>query len=57
MLSGTVGYLALCAAFLVLARHFTARRQRGWAITTRLMPVGILAGFATSATTVAAFTN
>ncbi|MGP3927849.1 DUF998 domain-containing protein [Streptomyces sp. 8N616] len=56
MLSGTVGYLALCAAFLVLARHFAARRQRGWALTARLVPVGVLAGFAASATTVAAFT-
>ncbi|MER5637898.1 DUF998 domain-containing protein [Kitasatospora sp. NPDC002227] len=56
MLSGTVGYLALCASFLVLARHFAARRQRGWALAARLLPVGVLAGFAASATTVAAFT-
>ncbi|WDG27599.1 DUF998 domain-containing protein [Streptomyces sp. CA-278952] len=56
MLSGAVGYLALCAAFLVLARHFTARRQRGWALAARLVPVGVIAGFAASATTVAAFT-
>ncbi|GAA2324485.1 DUF998 domain-containing protein [Streptomyces cuspidosporus] len=56
MLAGTVGYLALCAAFLVLARHFTARRQAGWALTARLTPVAVLAGFAASATTVAAFT-
>ncbi|QNS08429.1 DUF998 domain-containing protein [Streptomyces xanthii] len=56
LLAGTVGYLALCAAFLVLARHFAARRQRGWALATRLVPVGVLAGFAGSAATVAAFT-
>ncbi|SEC00343.1 DUF998 domain-containing protein [Streptomyces sp. TLI_105] len=56
MLAGTVGYLALCAAFLVLARHFATRRQRGWALAARLVPVGVLAGFAASAATVAAFT-
>ncbi|MEU5179992.1 DUF998 domain-containing protein [Streptomyces longwoodensis] len=56
MVAGTVGHLALCAAFLVLARHFAARRQRGWAVAARLVPVGVLAGFAASATTVAAFT-
>ncbi|WP_432037094.1 DUF998 domain-containing protein [Streptomyces cucumeris] len=56
MLAGTVGYLALCTAFLVLARHFATLRQRGWALTTRLMPVGVLAGFAAATATVAAFT-
>ncbi|MET8746582.1 DUF998 domain-containing protein [Streptomyces sp. NPDC004728] len=56
LLAGTIGYLALCAAFLVLARHFAAREQRGWALVTRLVPVGVLAGFAGSAATVAAFT-
>ncbi|MFE8956725.1 DUF998 domain-containing protein [Streptomyces althioticus] len=56
MLSGTVGYVALCAAFFVLARHFTAQGQRGWALAYRLLPVGVIAGFATSATAVAAFT-
>lgn len=56
MFSGAIGYLALCAAFLLLARHFVARRQRGWALTARLLPVGVLAGFAASATNVAAFT-
>jgi hypothetical protein len=56
MFSGAVGYLALCAALLLLARHFAARGQRGWTIATCLVPVGILAGFAASATTVAAFT-
>ncbi|WP_405689413.1 DUF998 domain-containing protein [Streptomyces sp. NBC_01185] len=56
MLSGTVGYLALCAAFLVLARHFASLRQRGWTLAARFTPVGVLAGFAASATTVVAFT-
>ncbi|MFE2341177.1 DUF998 domain-containing protein [Streptomyces sp. NPDC059431] len=56
MLSGTVGYLALCAAFFVLARHFAARNRRGWALAYRLLPLAIIAGFAGSATTVASFT-
>ncbi|MFJ9851226.1 DUF998 domain-containing protein [Streptomyces sp. NPDC101150] len=56
MLSGMVGYLALCAAFFILARHFTAHRHRGWAIGSRLMPLGVLAGFAGSSATVLAFT-
>ncbi|MGW1892364.1 DUF998 domain-containing protein [Streptomyces sp. NPDC002004] len=56
MLVGTAGYLALCAAFLVLARHFAAHARRRWALACRIMPVGILTGFAGSATTVAAFT-
>ncbi|MFR9724018.1 DUF998 domain-containing protein [Streptomyces sp. MS19] len=56
MLAGMVGYLALCAAFLVLARHFAARRRRGWAFAARLLPAGVLAGVAASAATVAAFT-
>ncbi|MFI6644791.1 DUF998 domain-containing protein [Streptomyces sp. NPDC050504] len=56
MLVGMVGYLALCAAFLVLARVFSARGRRGWAIGSRLLPVGVLAGFAGSSATVVAFT-
>jgi hypothetical protein len=56
MLSGTVGYLALCAAFIMLARHFTDQGRRGWALAYRLLPVGVIAGFAGSATAVAAFT-
>ncbi|MGC9501358.1 DUF998 domain-containing protein [Streptomyces sp. WG7] len=56
MLSGMVGYLALCAAFLVLARTFAAQRRRGWAVACRLVPVGVLAGFAASSATVLAFT-
>ncbi|MFB7619032.1 DUF998 domain-containing protein [Kitasatospora sp. NPDC056181] len=56
MIGGSVGYLALCAAFLVLARHFAAAGRRGWALASRLMPVGVLAGFAGSGVTVSAFT-
>ncbi|GAA3039143.1 hypothetical protein GCM10020229_57920 [Kitasatospora albolonga] len=56
MVAGTVGYLALCAAFPVLARAFAARGERAWAVTTRLVPVAVIAGFAASAATVAAFT-
>lgn len=56
MAGGMVGYLALCAAFLVLARHFSRRGQRGWAIAYRLAPVVVLAGFAGSAASVLAFT-
>lgn len=52
----TVGFLALCAAFFVLARHFAARGQRGWAIASRLVPVGVLAGSAASSASVLAFT-
>ncbi|MER7149442.1 DUF998 domain-containing protein [Streptomyces lydicus] len=56
MLSGMVGYLALCAAFFVLARRFAAQGQRGRALAYRLLPLGIMAGFAGSAATVMAFT-
>ncbi|NXY96216.1 DUF998 domain-containing protein [Streptomyces sp. BR123] len=56
MLGGMVGYLALCAAFLVLAGPLAARGHRGWAVASRLVPLGILAGFAGSAATVLAFT-
>ncbi|WP_406284579.1 DUF998 domain-containing protein [Streptomyces sp. NBC_00209] len=56
MFSGMVGYLALCAAFLVLARHFAAQNQRGWAVSSRIMPAGILVGLVGSSSTVLAFT-
>ncbi|MFD5099489.1 DUF998 domain-containing protein [Streptomyces albidochromogenes] len=56
MAAGMVGYLALCAAFLVLAHHFAGRGQRGWAMACRLAPVGVLAGFAGSAASVLSFT-
>lgn len=56
MSSGMVGYLALCAAFAVLARHFAAQNRRGWAVASRIAPAGILTGFVGSSATVLAFT-
>ncbi|MFC8900561.1 DUF998 domain-containing protein [Streptomyces cinereoruber] len=56
MLGGMVGYLALCAAFVVLARPLAAQGLSGWAVATRLVPVVVLAGFAASAASVLAFT-
>ncbi|MFJ2899714.1 DUF998 domain-containing protein [Streptomyces sp. NPDC087218] len=56
MFSGMVGYLALCAAFFVLARHFAARNRRGWAVASRVVPAVVLVGFAGSSASVLAFT-
>lgn len=56
MFGGMVGYLALCAAFLVLARPLAARGLRGWAVASRVVPVAVLAGFMASAASVLAFT-
>ncbi|WP_157248151.1 DUF998 domain-containing protein [Nonomuraea typhae] len=56
MAGAMVGFLSLCAAFVVMGRHFAARGERGWAIACRLVPVGVLAGFAGSSATVMAFT-
>ncbi|MFC8585393.1 DUF998 domain-containing protein [Streptomyces sp. NPDC057217] len=56
MLAGMVGYLALCAAFLVLARPLSARGHHRWARVSRLAPVIVLAGFMASAASVLAFT-
>ncbi|MEU1230922.1 DUF998 domain-containing protein [Streptomyces sp. NPDC005828] len=56
MFGGTVGYLALCAAFVVLARPLAARGLRGWAVASRVVPVVVLAGFMASAASVLAFT-
>jgi hypothetical protein len=56
LLSAAIGFMALCAAFLVLARHFAAEGQRGWAVLSRAVPVGVLAGFAGSSVSVMAFT-
>ncbi|MEU8525873.1 DUF998 domain-containing protein [Streptomyces sp. NPDC048629] len=56
MFSGMVGYLALCAAFFVLARHFAAQNRRGWAVASRIAAAGILAGFVGSSATILAFT-
>ncbi|WP_405403788.1 DUF998 domain-containing protein [Streptomyces sp. NBC_01104] len=52
----TVGFLALCAAFLVLATYFADRGRRGWALASRLVPVGVLAGSSASSVSVLAFT-
>jgi hypothetical protein len=56
MVAGMVGYLALCAAFVVLARPLAARGHHGWARASRLVPVAVLAGFTASAAFVPAFT-
>ncbi|MFJ3500477.1 MULTISPECIES: DUF998 domain-containing protein [unclassified Streptomyces] len=56
MLGGMAGYLALCAAFVVLARPLASRGLRGWAVASRLVPVAVLAGFTASAVSVLAFT-
>ncbi|MEU3822257.1 DUF998 domain-containing protein [Streptomyces sp. NPDC030392] len=56
MLAGTVGYLALCAALVVLARPLAAGGHRGWAVASRLVPAAVLAGFMASAVSVLAFT-
>ncbi|MFF5210819.1 DUF998 domain-containing protein [Streptosporangium sp. NPDC000396] len=56
MAGAMVGFLSLCAAFVVTGRHFAAQGERGWAIACRLVPVGVLAGFAGSSATVMAFT-
>ncbi|MER6099969.1 DUF998 domain-containing protein [Streptomyces sp. NPDC001728] len=56
MLGGMVGYLALCAAFVVLARPLAARGLRSWAVASRVVPVFVLAGFTASAASVLAFT-
>jgi hypothetical membrane protein len=56
MFSGMIGYLALCAAFVILARPLAARGHKGWALASRLAPVLVLAGFAGSGSYVLAFT-
>ncbi|KJY34902.1 DUF998 domain-containing protein, partial [Streptomyces katrae] len=39
MAAGMLGYLALCAVFLVLARPLASRGLRGWAVASRVVPV------------------
>ncbi|MEL5959452.1 DUF998 domain-containing protein [Streptomyces sp. CLV115] len=56
MFSGMIGYLALCAAFVILARPLAARGYRAWALSSRLAPALVLAGFAASGSHVLAFT-
>ncbi|WP_030575587.1 DUF998 domain-containing protein [Streptomyces anulatus] len=56
MAAGVAGYLALCAAFLVLARPLAARGHRAWALASRIAPAAVLTGFMASAASVLAFT-
>ncbi|MEV6575009.1 DUF998 domain-containing protein [Streptomyces sp. NPDC051577] len=56
MAAGMAGYLALCAALVVLAGSLARRGHHGWAVASRLVPVAVLAGFAASAASVLAFT-
>ncbi|MBT3158752.1 DUF998 domain-containing protein [Streptomyces sp. CHA1] len=56
MAAGMIGHLALCAAFVVLARPLAARGLRGWVVASRVVPVAVLAGFMASAASVLAFT-
>ncbi|MER7517141.1 DUF998 domain-containing protein [Streptomyces sp. NPDC126499] len=56
MFGGMIGYLALCAAFFVLARPLAARGLRGWAVASRVVPMIVLTGFMASAASVLAFT-
>ncbi|MFF6885369.1 DUF998 domain-containing protein [Streptomyces sp. NPDC012421] len=57
MFGGMIGYLALCAVFLVLARPLADRGHRSWAVASRVVPVVVLAGFMASAASVLAFTG
>ncbi|MFJ3600446.1 MULTISPECIES: DUF998 domain-containing protein [unclassified Streptomyces] len=56
MAAGMIGYLALCAAFVVLARPLAARGLRSWGVASHVIPVAVLAGFMASAASVLAFT-
>ncbi|MFJ3592104.1 DUF998 domain-containing protein [Streptomyces sp. NBC_01259] len=56
MAAGGIGYLALSAAFVVLARPLAARGHRGWALASRIAPVLVLTGFMASAASVLVFT-
>lgn len=46
LLSGSVGFLCLIAACLIVGRAFAARGARGWAIYSRITGVVFLAAFA-----------
>ncbi|MFE5791167.1 DUF998 domain-containing protein [Streptomyces sp. NPDC056503] len=57
MSGGMIGYLALCAASVVLGRALAARgRTRRWTLASRVVPAVVLAGFTASAASVLAFT-
>ncbi|SCL45331.1 Protein of unknown function [Micromonospora citrea] len=55
MVGGMIGYLALCAAFIALARPFSAQGRRGWALASRIVPVVVIAGFVGSSASVLLF--
>ncbi|MFI5490849.1 DUF998 domain-containing protein [Micromonospora echinaurantiaca] len=55
MAGGMIGYLALCAAFIALARRFSAQGRRGWALASRIVAVVVVAGFVASAASVLLF--
>lgn len=44
LLAGTVAFVALAAAHLVLARYFARRGERAWAWTARAGAAGVIAG-------------
>jgi hypothetical protein len=46
LLSGSVGFLCLIAACLIVGRAFAAEGARGWAVYSRVTGVVFLAGFA-----------
>ncbi|MBB5790244.1 DUF998 domain-containing protein [Jiangella mangrovi] len=48
LLAGTVAFIALTAAHLVLARHFSRRGEKGWAWVARVGAVGVIVGDAAS---------
>ncbi|GAA4671451.1 hypothetical protein GCM10023347_26650 [Streptomyces chumphonensis] len=56
MAAATLGFLALCAAFLVLGRFFAAEGRRGYALASRVVPVVVLAGSSAAAVSMPAFT-
>ncbi|MEO3821496.1 DUF998 domain-containing protein [Plantactinospora sp. B24E8] len=55
MFGGMIGYLALCAAFIVFARRFSAQGRRRWALASRIVPVVVIAGFVGSSASVLVF--
>ncbi|MBQ0906892.1 DUF998 domain-containing protein [Micromonospora sp. U21] len=56
MVAASLGFMALCVAFVVLARPFAVAGHHGWALVCRIVPVVVLAGLAASSATVLAFT-
>ncbi|WP_340558873.1 DUF998 domain-containing protein [Streptomyces sp. GSL17-111] len=56
MAAATLGFLALCAAFLVLGRFFAAEGRRGYALASRVVPLVMLAGSSAASVSMPAFT-